>query len=80
MSKILSKLKQLHFFYSTYVIYFLMGVAAWWLQLPLDQQQAVMESFPWLKVAGPLLGLVMFMIARGWPQPPHPIDPPKTDN
>ena len=31
MSKILSKLKQLHFFYSTYVTYFLMGVAAWWL-------------------------------------------------
>lgn len=76
MSKFFSKLKQLHTFYSTYVTYLLMGIAAWWLQLPLDQQQSIMESLPWLKVLGPAVGLVMFMVARGWPQPPPSIEPP----
>lgn len=78
---LISKLKQLHMFYSTYVTWVLMGIAAWYLQLSVDQQQSIMAALPWLKVVGPLLGLVAFLVARGWPQPPHPIDPPpKTED
>lgn len=35
-----------------------------------------MDSLPLLKWLGPLVGFVMFMIARGWPQPPRPGDSP----
>lgn len=76
MTALVEKLKQLHTFYSTYVMYFLTGVAMYWLQLPPDQQQAIMDSLPLLKWLGPLVGFVMFMIARGWPQPPRPGDSP----
>lgn len=80
-AKLFHKLKLLHMFYSTYVTYFLMGVAAWWLQLPLDQQSSIMESLPWLKFAGPFTGLAMFMIARGWSQPNVPsVDTTKPEN
>lgn len=34
MTALVEKLKQLHTFYSTYVMYFLTGVAMYWLQLP----------------------------------------------
>lgn len=70
MSALFAKLKLLHTFYSTYVTYLLMGIAAYWLQLSPDQQQSILASIPWLSWAGPLVGMVMFLIARGLPQKP----------
>lgn len=51
--------------YSTLVVLFLTGLAAYWLQLPVDEQQALMLAYPWLKHVVPAAGLVAFLVARG---------------
>ncbi|HCZ47995.1 MAG TPA: hypothetical protein DCZ11_03200 [Gammaproteobacteria bacterium] len=51
--------------YSTWVVTALMGVAAYWLQLPIEEQQALIAAYPWLKHAAPVLGLLAFLGARG---------------
>jgi hypothetical protein len=63
-------LKMLFTRYSTYVVFFASGAAAYWLQLPIADQQAVLEAYPLLKIAGPAIGFLTFMVARGLPQGP----------
>lgn len=65
--KLFAVLKELHTFHSTYVMYFLSGLLAYWLQLSPEDQQAVFAVFPALKIIAPAIGLVSFMVARGLP-------------
>lgn len=67
IAKLTAALKELHTFHSTYVMYFLSGLLAYWLQLSPEDQAAVFAVFPALKVVAPFLGLVAFMVARGLP-------------
>lgn len=54
---------------STVTVAVLMAAIAWWMQLPLAEQQALMEQWPALKAGAPLIGMLAFVIARVWPQP-----------
>lgn len=54
--------------YSTWVVAVLMGVVAYWMQLPVAEQQALMAAYPWLKHAAPLFGLLAFLGSRILPQ------------
>lgn len=60
--------------YSTWVVAILMGVVAYWMQLPVSEQQALMTAYPWLKHAAPLFGLLAFLGSRVIPQTP-PAEP-----
>ncbi len=66
--------------YSTWVVAILMGVVAYWMQLPVAEQQALMTAYPWLKHAAPLFGLLAFIGARVIPQGgPPPGEPGETE-
>ena len=54
--------------YSTYVVTVITAVFAYWLQLPLDQQAAILDQFPTLKMIAPGIGFISFMISRCIPQ------------
>lgn len=64
----LSNIKALYRQYSFYVVGFISGCFAYWLRLPLEQQAAILEAVPVLKLAAPASGFIAFMIARGVPQ------------
>ena len=71
--------KQLHTNYSTWVVAILMGIVAYWMQLPLDEQARLVAAYPWLKHAAPLVGLLSFLLARIAPQSGSapPAEPPE---
>lgn len=68
--------------YSTYAIVIFFGIATYWMQMSPADQAALIASYPWLKHAAPLAGLVTY-IARILPQggaaepATAPADPPK---
>lgn len=74
MSDLKTNVKKLPTNYSTWVVALLMGVVAYWMQLPPAEQQALMTAYPWLKHAAPLFGLLAFIGSRILPQgaPPEP--------
>lgn len=59
--------------YSTWVATIIMGVVYYWLQLPPAEQQALVASYPWLKHAAPIAGLVAYLGARVMPQGGTPV-------
>lgn len=69
-----SNAKRLHRNASTWVVTILMGVAYYWLQLPVAEQQALMAAYPWLKHAAPLAGLLSFLGSRVVPQGSQQVD------
>lgn len=54
--------------YSTWVVGAITAAAAYWLQLPVDQQQELLTAYPWLKQLAPAAGFVSFLVARGMKQ------------
>lgn len=62
-------------YFSTWVVFLISSAAAYWLQMSPDDQQAVLEALPALRLVAPALGFVAFVIARGIPQFPPPDDP-----
>lgn len=63
-------LKELATRYSTWVVAVITGAAAYWLQLPAQEQAALLASYPWLKQVAPAAGLIAFLVARAAPQTP----------
>lgn len=51
--------------YSTWVVGVITAAAAYWLQLPVEQQQELLTAYPWLKQFAPAAGFVAFLVARG---------------
>lgn len=70
MNDFKNNLKRMHRYFSTWVAFLAAAAAAYWLQLTPGDQQAVLEAFPALKLLGPAVGFVAFVIARGVPQLP----------
>ncbi len=69
---------------STYIAFFSTAAAAWWLQQDAATQAQVLAAFPAVKLIGPGVSIVMFLIAKGLPQaeqlipgnmPPPPAPP-----
>jgi hypothetical protein len=54
--------------YSTWVVFLLVGAAAYWLQLGEEEQKQWLATYPWLRQVSPLAGLVLFIAARAKPQ------------
>lgn len=65
---LMSNLKQLHTYLSTWVVFGITTLAAWWLQVPPEQQHALMADNPALRWLVPLAAFGAFCIARGLPQ------------
>lgn len=63
-------LKTLFTRYSTWVVTVLMGAAAYWLTLPVEEQAALKASYPILVHFAPLAGLLVFLGARAKTQNP----------
>ena len=63
-------LKTLFTRYSTWVVFVLMGAAAYWLTLPVGEQVALKEAYPILVHFSPLAGLLVFLGARATSQAP----------
>lgn len=64
--------------YSTYAIVIFFGIATYWMQMSPADQAALITSYPWLKHAAPLAGLVTYIariLPQGSAQPA--IEPPK---
>lgn len=57
--------------YSTYVAFFASGAAAYWLQMSLEEQTALLSAAPALKVLAPIVSFGAFLVARGVPQQPE---------
>ena len=76
-----TEIKSLPTNYSTWVVAVLMGIAAYWMQLPPAEQASLMAAYPWLKHVAPLAGLVTFLVSRVLPQGVAPAaetaEPPK---
>lgn len=70
MDEFFANLKRLHTYISTWVVFAITTFSGWWLQQPLDAQQAAIAQNPWLWWAAPLAGFLSFAIARGLPQFP----------
>jgi len=70
MGQFIDNLKRLHTKISTYVALLASAAAAFWLQLTPEDQQAILASFPALKLIGPAVSFVAFVVARGIPQLP----------
>jgi hypothetical protein len=51
--------------YSTWVVGVITAAAAYWLQLPVEQQQELLTAYPWLKQMAPAAGFISFLVARG---------------
>lgn len=81
MSDLKTNLSRIPTNISTYVVAVLMAVVAYWMQLPIAEQQALMQAYPWLKHLAPLFGLLAFIGARVWPQgrPVPPDDAGETE-
>jgi hypothetical protein len=76
MATLSNNVKQLPTNVSTWVVAILMGLVAYWMQLPLAEQQALIAAYPWLKHVAPLAGLLTFLGSRVWPQHNPPAEPP----
>ena len=70
MKEFQANIGKLYTQYSFYVVFFISGVIAYWLQMAVEEQAAVLAAFPSLKLVAPFSGFVAFMIARGVPQAP----------
>lgn len=62
--------KELFTRYSTWVVTVLMGAAAYWLTLPVEEQAALKAAYPILVHFAPLAGLLVFLGARAKVQGP----------
>lgn len=60
--------------FSSWVALIATGVAAWWLNQPVDVQQQFLAAYPLLKSLGPSATLLAYVVAKVLPQG---IDKPK---
>lgn len=63
-----TNLKRLPTNLTTYVVAVITGLAAWWLQLPPQEQANYLALYPWLKNVAPLAAVVSFVVAKVIPQ------------
>lgn len=68
--KMFISFKELFSRYSTWVVTILMGAAAYWLTLPVEEQAALKAAYPILVHFAPLAGLLVFLGARAKVQGP----------
>lgn len=62
--------KELFTRYSTWVVTIFVGVATYWLNLPVEEQAALKTAYPILVHFSPLAGLLVFLWARAKVQGP----------
>lgn len=70
MDEFKANLKALHTWASTWVVFLLTTVAAYWITLPVDVQSQVLAAFPVLKYVALAVGFIAFAVARATPQTP----------
>lgn len=68
MTDFKQNIRSLYRHYSTYVAFIASSAAGYWLHLDPAAQDALLGSYPSLKLVAPTVSFVAFMIARGLPQ------------